>query len=64
MNFTYDGTSNVLSFLASGTPAGAPPMVLLDNVSLSAVPEPGTVALLAGSLVLVAIAVRRRTGTR
>jgi len=47
--FTADGTSDVLSFLAVGTPAGVPPFSLLDGVSVNAVPaptpEPGTLPL-------------------
>jgi hypothetical protein len=46
MTFTASGTSELLSFLAVGTPSGAPPISLLDGVSVSAVPEPGTIALL------------------
>jgi hypothetical protein len=54
-SFTYTATSSseVLSFLAVGTPAGVPPFVLLDGVSLNAnssVPEPGTLTLLFGGL--------------
>jgi hypothetical protein len=46
MTFTADGTSDVLSFLATGTPSGVPPFALLDGVSMNAVPEPASVALL------------------
>jgi len=51
--FTADGSSDVLSFLAVGTPNGSvPPFVLLDGVSLdSATPEPGTMGLLAAALI-------------
>lgn len=55
--FTYTATSSseMLSFLAHGTPTGVPPFSLLDGVSLTAqVPEPSSVALmLAGLAVLV-----------
>ena len=45
--FTADSTSELLSFLAVGTPAGnVPPFALLDGVSLSAVPEPSTWAMM------------------
>jgi hypothetical protein len=45
--FTADSTSEVLSFLAVGTPAGnLPPFALLDGVSLTAVPEPSTWAMM------------------
>jgi hypothetical protein len=53
MNFTADGTSDVLSFLAAGTPAGSPPFALLDGVSVN-VPEPASVLLLAGVGVVAA----------
>jgi hypothetical protein len=47
MTFTADSTSDVLSFLADGTPYGGPPDVLLDNIQLTAaaVPEPSTLVL-------------------
>ena len=49
--FTADGTSDVLSFVAKGTPNGVPPFVLLDGVGVTAAPEPGSLLLL-GSAVL------------
>jgi hypothetical protein len=59
--FTADGTSDVLSFLAIGTPAGVPPFSLLDGVTLSAVPEPSDLILLGGGIAMVAgLAWRRR----
>ncbi len=49
--FTADNTSDLLSFVASGTPpSGGPPFVLLDGVSVNAVPEPGTLLLAASGL--------------
>ena len=49
-SFIYDGTSDVLTFLAFGTPSGEPPYSLLDGVSLTDVatgaPEPATWAML------------------
>jgi hypothetical protein len=47
MIFTADSSSDVLSFLAVGTPSGVPPMSLLDGVSMTATPEPSSLALLA-----------------
>ena len=45
--FTANSTSEVLSFLAVGTPSGnLPPFALLDGVSLTAVPEPSTWAMM------------------
>jgi hypothetical protein len=58
--FTADGTSDVLSFLAVGTPSGVPPMSLLDGVSVSATPEPSSLALLATGLFSVGGFVRSR----
>jgi Protein of unknown function (DUF642)/PEP-CTERM motif len=53
-SFTYTATSSseLLSFLAVGTPTGVPPFVLLDGVTLNAssVPEPGTITLMLGGL--------------
>jgi hypothetical protein len=45
LTFTADSTSNVLSFLAVGTPNGAPPFSLLSSVSVTpaSVPEPFTI---------------------
>ena len=45
MYFTAQTTSQLLSFLSVGTPAGLPPIGLLDGVSLTAAPEPSAIAL-------------------
>ncbi len=60
--FTADNTSDVLSFLALGTPSGEPPFSLLDGVkmSVSSVPEPSTLALMGLGLLGVGIARLRR----
>ena len=45
--FTANASSELLSFLAVGTPAAnLPPFALLDGVSLTAVPEPSTWAMM------------------
>ncbi len=60
-DFTATGSSETLSFLAQGTPGGEPPFSLLDGVSLSAVPEPASWAMMVlGIGGLGAIARRRR----
>ena len=46
LSFVVTNTTEVLSFLALGTPAGVPPFSLLDGVSISQVPEPTSLALL------------------
>ncbi|TFW13457.1 PEPxxWA-CTERM sorting domain-containing protein [Duganella callida] len=64
MTFTANSGSEVLSFLAKGSP-GAPPFLLLDGVSLTAaVPEPATWGMLLGGLGLVGYAARRRAAKR
>jgi hypothetical protein len=60
--FTYVATSSseLLSFLAIGTPGGQPPFALLSNVSVTQVPEPATWAImLTGLLALLATSQRR-----
>jgi len=61
-DFTAAATSETLSFLAVGTPASnLPPFALLDGVSLTAVPEPSTWAMmLVGFCGLGYAAYRRR----
>ncbi|MGI4880687.1 MAG: PEPxxWA-CTERM sorting domain-containing protein [Janthinobacterium lividum] len=63
--FTATGTSEVLSFLAVGTPDGKPPFSLLDGVTgTAAVPEAATWAMMIGGLGLVGGVLRfRRRGT-
>lgn len=49
LSFVVTNATEVLSFLAVGTPAGVPPFSLLDDVSISQVaqvPEPTSLALL------------------
>ncbi len=59
--FTADGTSDVLSFLAIGTPSGVPPFALLDGVTVNAAtPEPGTCLLMFSGLLAGAGVLRRK----
>lgn len=72
MEFTATKTSEVLSFLAAGTPVGEPPFSLLDGVSMRAVPpdhiravpEPTTWLLLLAGLAVMAGLLRRARPTR
>ena len=57
-SFTATSSSEVLSFLAVGTPNGEPPFSLLDGVTAYDVPEPGTIALMAMGIAAVAGAAR------
>ena len=62
MTFTWDGASDILAFVALGTPGGAPPISFLDGVSITAVPEPAAWTLmLIGLGGLGALARRRRS---
>lgn len=64
MLFTATSTSQVLKFLAVGTPGGAPPISFLDGVSLQAtggVPEPTTWAMMLLGFGAVGFAARRRS---
>jgi len=56
--FTADNTSDVLSFLAEGTPSGVPPFSLLDGVDVepAVVPTPEPSSLIGGGLVVLALA--------
>lgn len=58
--FEATGTSEVLSFLAMGTPNGQPPFTLLDGVSAFEVPEPGTFAMLGAGFAALCVAARAR----
>jgi hypothetical protein len=60
MIFTATGTSEVLSFLAVGTPAGEPPVSVLDGISLTQTPEPAFLAPLILGLGALVFAARRR----
>ncbi len=60
--FVATSTSELLSFLATGTPAGQPPFALLANVSVTNVPEPAGIGIfLTGLAGLLLVAQGRRT---
>ncbi len=63
LQFTATSTSEVLSFLAVGTPNGVPPFTLLDGVSVTATPEPACLGLIGAGLVAVGT-FRRKSKTR
>jgi hypothetical protein len=56
--FTFQATSatQALQFLAVGTPTGMPPLVLLDGVTLTATPEPTTLAMVGMGVALFGMA--------
>ncbi len=61
--FTASGASEVLSFLAHGTPNGVPPFSLLDGVTMDAqgaVPEPATWAMMLAGAGATGAAMRHR----
>ena len=60
-NFKATSASQVLSFLAAGTPAAnLPPVAFLDGVSVVAVPEPGVWAMMLAGIGGLGLARRRR----
>jgi hypothetical protein len=59
LTYTATATSELLSFIAVGTPNGEPPFALLDGVSVTAdAPEPATSALIGFGLLSIPV-VRR-----
>ncbi len=64
-NFTATSSSEMLSFLAVGTPTGVPPFALLDGVTAQQVtpqqvPEPAAWTVMAGGAAILAGVVWRR----
>jgi hypothetical protein len=61
--FTANGSSDVLSFLAVGTPNGEPPFALLDGVSLvQDVSEPATAGVVVAAMLGLGFVRMRRRG--
>jgi hypothetical protein len=60
MNFVATATTETLSFLSLGTPAGEPPIAILAEVDLVVIPEPGTAAMMAAGLFGLVLLRRRR----
>jgi hypothetical protein len=61
--FQASSTSQTLSFLSVGTPFGLPPIAVLDGVSLTAVPEPTTWAMMLLGFGGIGAMIRRRRQT-
>ena len=64
LTFTATAASEVLSFTSYGAPGGEPPIALLADVSLTAVPEPSTWALMVLGFAGLGFAAYRRTKGR
>ena len=62
LDFTATTAIETLAFYALGTPVGDPPFVLLDDISISDVPEPSTLAAMGAGLVILMVKRRRRRG--
>jgi hypothetical protein len=60
LTFTATSSSEVLSFLATGTPAGVPPFALLDGVSVTGVPELSTWGMMLAGFAGLGVAARLR----
>jgi hypothetical protein len=61
--FQATSTSQVLTFLSVGTPDGLPPIAVLDGVSITAVPEPTTWAMMLLGFGGIGAMIRRRRQT-
>jgi hypothetical protein len=62
--FTATAATELLSFLAIGTPNGVPPFSLLDGVSMTAIPEPSSSLILAAGCAAMAGVRRLRSRSR
>jgi hypothetical protein len=63
LTFQATSASQLLSFLAAGTPSGAPPLVFLDGITISEVaPEPASWVLLGLGLLMLPVVLRLRKG--
>jgi len=51
--FKAGATTQYLAFSAVGSPGGGPPITLLDSVTLTDTPEPETLTLMAGGLLML-----------
>lgn len=60
--FTATSANSTLSFLSIGTPNGLPPMILLDGVSMQAVPEPATLSMMGIGMLGLGVVRRVRRG--
>lgn len=60
MYFVATSSTEVLSFLATGTPSGQPPFALLADVSVTNAPEPAGLMIFLSGLAALALVVQRR----
>ena len=60
LSFQATSTSQVLQFLAVGTPSGAPPLVFLDGITITETPEPGALGLLGLGVLMLGVARLRK----
>jgi hypothetical protein len=60
MYFVATSSTEVLSFLATGTPTGQPPFALLADVSVTNAPEPAALMIFLSGLAALAVVVQRR----